>query len=74
MNDVTRILCKQHRQSANPGNKTDDTDLAAIYRGGVNGFGLLEPPPDPMSVRLQLLARHRRDQVEKAVARALPDP
>jgi transposase len=62
------LSTKQHRQPANPGNKTDDTDLAAIHRGGVNGFGLLEPPPDPVSVCLQLLARHRRDQVEKAVA------
>ena len=62
------LTTKQYRQSANPGNKTDDTDLAAIHRGAVNGFGLLEPPPDPISVRLQLLARHRRDQVEKAVA------
>jgi transposase len=52
------LTTKQHRQPANPGNKTDDTDLAAIYRGGVNGFGLLEPPPDPVSVRLQLLVRH----------------
>jgi transposase len=62
------LATKQHRQPANPGNKTDDTDLAAIHRGGVNGFGLLEPPPDPIYVRLQLLARHRRDLVEKVVA------
>jgi len=62
------LTTKQHRQPANPGNKTDDTDLAAMQRGAVNGFGLLEPPPDPHSVRLQLLARHRRDLVEKTVA------
>jgi transposase len=65
---VHPLTTKQHRQPANPGNKTDDTDLAAIYRGAVNGFGLLEPEPDPISVRLQLLARHRRDVVEKTVA------
>jgi transposase len=62
------LTTKHHRQSANPGNKTDDTDLFAIHRAAVNGFGLLEPAPDPLSVRLQLLARHRRDLVEKAVA------
>src|SRR5262249_19720578 len=62
------LVTKQYRQPANPGNKTDDTDLAAIFRGGVNGFGLLEAPADPVSARLQLLARHRRDLVEKAVA------
>jgi transposase len=68
----TRIIhpltTKQHRQPDNPGNKTDETDMTAIRRGAVNGFGLLEPPSDPLSVRLQLLARHRRDLVEKTVA------
>src|SRR5271165_6656667 len=34
------LTTKQHRQPANPGNKTDDTDLAAMQRGAVNGFGL----------------------------------
>jgi transposase len=62
------LTTKQHRQPANPGNKTDDTDLAAMQRGAVNGFGLLEPPADSLSIRLQLLARHRRDLVEKTVA------
>ncbi len=62
------LTTKQHGQPANPGNKTDDTDLAAMHRGAVNGFGLLEPPADSLSIRLQLLARHRRDLVEKTVA------
>jgi transposase len=62
------LTTKQHRQPANPGNKTDDTDLAAMHRGAISGFGLLEPPADPLSIRLQLLARHRRDLVEKMVA------
>jgi transposase len=58
---------KQYRQPADPGNKTDDTDLFAMHRAGVNGFGLLEHEPDPIYVRLQLLARHRRDLVQKNV-------
>jgi transposase len=58
---------KQYRQPADPGNKTDDTDLSAIFRAAVNGFGLLEHEPDPVYVRLQLLARHRRRLVHKNV-------
>jgi transposase len=56
---------KQFRQPADPGNKTDDTDLSAIHRAAVNGFGLKEHEPDPIFVRLQLLARHRRRLVQK---------
>ena len=45
----TRIVhpfaTKQFRQPADPGNKTDDTDLAAIHRAAVNGFALLEADP-----------------------------
>ena len=58
---------KQYRQPADPGNKTDDTDLSAIFRAAVNGFGLLEHEADPIYVRLQLLARHRRRLVHKNV-------
>ncbi len=58
---------KQYRLPADPGNKTDDTDLSAIHRAAVNGFGLAEPEPDPAYVRLQLLARHRRKSVHKRV-------
>ena len=64
---VHPLTSKQFRQPANPGNKTDDTDLNAIHRAAVNGFGLIEQPPDSVSVRLQLLTRHRRDWVEKMV-------
>jgi transposase len=56
---------KQFRQPADPGNKTDDTDLSAIHRAAVNGFGLSEHKPDPIFVRLQLVARHRRRLVQK---------
>jgi transposase len=62
---VHPFATKQFRQPADPGNKTDDTDLSAIHRAAVNGFGLLEHEPDPLYVPLQLLARHRRDLVTK---------
>jgi transposase len=45
--------------------KTDDKDLEGIFRAAVNGFGLLEPAWDATHQELQLLARHRRDLVEK---------
>ena len=44
---VHPFTTKQFRQPADPGNKTDDTDLSAIHRAAVNGFGLLEHEPDP---------------------------
>ena len=65
---VHPFATKQFRQPADPGNKTDDTDLSAIHRAAVNGFGLAEPATDPTHSRLKLLARHRRDLVRKAVA------
>jgi transposase len=65
---VHPFATKQFRQPADPGNKTDDTDLSAIHRAAVNGFGLAEPVTDPTHNRLKLLARHRRDLVRKDVA------
>ena len=65
---VHPFATKQFRQPADPGNKTDDTDLSAIHRAAVNGFGLAEPVADPTHNRLKLLARHRRDLVRLAVA------
>ena len=68
----TRIVhpfaTKQFRQPANPGNKTDENDLAAIHRAAVNGFGLSEPAVEPCYEELRLLARHRRDLVQKRSA------
>jgi transposase len=56
---------RQYRQLADPGNKTDDTDLAGIFRATVNGFGLAEVPwPEAYRI-LQLLTRQRRDLVRK---------
>jgi len=45
--------------------KTDDHDLAAIFRASINGFGLIEKPVPPLYRELQILARHRRDLVTK---------
>lgn len=56
---------KQFRQPADPGNKTDDRDMAAMHRATVNGFALVEPVADESWQRLQLLVRHRRDLVAK---------
>jgi transposase len=62
---VHPLTSKQYRLPADPGNKTDDNDLAAIQRATVNGFGLIEPVLDETHARLRLLARHRRDLVRK---------
>src|SRR5262249_28154658 len=62
---VHPLASKQFRLPADPGNKTDDTDLAAICRAAVNGFGLIEPALDETHAQLRLLARHRRDLVPK---------
>jgi transposase len=68
----TRILhpfvTKQYRQPVDPGNKTDDTDLAAIHRATVTGCALLEATRDEAWTALQLLIRHRRDLVRKGAA------
>jgi transposase len=68
----TRIVhpfaTRQYRQAADPGNKTDDTDLLAIFRAAIAGFGLVEPPLDDHYQELRLLTRHRRDLVEKRSA------
>jgi transposase len=56
---------KQYRQPADPGNKTDDTDLPAIFRAATHGFGLLEPVWPDLYRTIQMLRRHRRDLVEK---------
>jgi transposase len=68
----TRILhpfvTKQYRQPVDPGNKTDDKDLAAIHRATVTGCALLEASWDEAWTTLQLLVRHRRDLVRKGAA------
>jgi transposase len=68
----TRILhpfvTKQYRQPVDPGNKTDDTDLAAMHRATVTGCALLEASRDEAWTTLQLVIRHRRDLVGKGAA------
>lgn len=68
----TRIVhpfaTKQFRQPADPGNKTDDTDLAAIFRATVSGFSLEESRWENPFGELRLLTRYRRDLVEKRSA------
>jgi transposase len=67
---VHPFATKTARLAVDPGNKTDDTDLMAIYRAAINGFALQEPSDDPLFLRLQLLERRRRALVrDNAAAR-----
>jgi transposase len=65
---VHPFATKQFRQPANPGIKTDATDLAAIHRAAANGFGLIDHALPSEYVQLQLAIRHRRDLVGKQAA------
>ena len=71
-NFETRILhpftTKHYRQPVDPGNKTDDTDLAAMHRATVTGCALLEAARDEAWATLLLLIRQRRDLVRKGAA------
>src|SRR3974390_1919154 len=62
---VHPLTTKQYRLPADPGNKTDDTDLCAIHRATTNGFGLIELPLEEIHGPLRLLARYRRSLVRK---------
>jgi transposase len=62
---VHPFASRHFRQPASADTKTDDKDLEAIFRAAVNGYGLLEPAWNKTYQRLQLLARHRRDLVQK---------
>ena len=64
---IVHPLATHHfRQVAHPGIKTDPTDLGAIHRAVVTGFGLVERVLPPEYLQLQLLIRHRRDLVHKS--------
>lgn len=59
---------KQFRQPADPGNKTEPTDLAAIFRVALNGFAVTDPDWPDVYVKLQMLRRHRHNLIEKRAA------
>jgi transposase len=65
---VHPFATKQYRMPADPGIKTDGTDLNAQHRAAVAGFGLCELELESPYRELQLRARHRRNLVEKATA------
>jgi transposase len=65
---VHPFVTKQYRQPVDPGNKTDDADLAALHRATVTGCALLEASRDEAWTTRQLLVRHRRDLVRKGAA------
>src|SRR5262249_47204933 len=62
---VHPFTAKQYRQPADPDDKTDDHDLAAIFHATTQGFGLCEPVWPDHYLSLQILRRHRRDIVDK---------
>ncbi len=63
---VHPFATKQFRMPADPGNKTDETDLHAQHRAAVAGFGLCERELPITYRELQLRSRHRRNLVEKS--------
>jgi len=67
---VHPVATRQYRMPADPGNKTDETDLHAQHRAAVAGFGLFEAELESPYRELRLRVRHRRNLVEKAAALA----
>ena len=63
---VHPFATKQFRMPADPGNKTDETDLYAQHRAAVAGFGLCEQELESPYRELQLRSRHRRSLVEQS--------
>jgi transposase len=63
---VHPLVTSQFRKTAHPGEKTDVNDLGGMFRAVATGFGLIERVLPADYVQLQLLARHRRDLVQKA--------
>ena len=54
-----------YRKPLHPDNKTDDTDLEAIFHAAINGYGLASLPVSEGYQSLQRLARHRRNLVKQ---------
>ncbi|HID22746.1 MAG TPA: IS110 family transposase [Planctomycetaceae bacterium] len=65
---VHPFATKQYRTPADPGIKTDGTDLNAQHRAAAAGFGLCDLELESPYRELQLRARHRRNLVEKAAS------
>jgi transposase len=63
---VHPFATKQFRQVANPGDKTDDHDRAAMHRAAVNGFALAEPERDDFWTSFLRIARFRRAHIHAA--------
>ena len=55
----------QFRQPSDPDEKTDDTDLQAIFRAVISGFALQDQALEGDWYELRQLVRHRRDLVQK---------
>jgi transposase len=63
---IVHPFASRHYRVAEHGDlKTDDHDLAGIFRAAINGFGLVEKPLNPLYQELQVVSRHRRDLVTK---------
>lgn len=62
---VHPFASRHYRLPAHADSKTDDHDLEGIFRAAANGFGLIEPEWGESYRHLQVLARHRRDLVQK---------
>ena len=56
----------QVRKSCDWGNKTDQTDLAAIHRAALLGLAMTNEVLSDQDKAWRILTRHRRDLVEKA--------
>lgn len=65
---VHPFATKHYRVPADPGNKTDPTDLFAQHRAAMAGFGLCDFELESPYRELQLQSRHRRNLVEKSSA------
>jgi transposase len=63
---VHPFATKQFRQVANPGDKTDDTDLFAMHRAALNGLALVEHERDEFWTAFLRLARFRRGLIHQA--------
>ena len=51
------MISRHFRHAAHPGEKTDDTDLEGIVQATCNGYGLVEPPWEPIYCQIVLVQR-----------------